>query len=192
MKDDIDIASRPWRHSLCAEMGVSSRAVIVSETCSPGKIIACNEAWAQLCGFTPDEAIGSTPKILQGKETSLKKARQYATEVLSNAFFSEGHGFASRQAAARAKLVNYTKHGRPFVHCLRTWRVRDEDTGEEYFVTESHEEDDEAIEQAMLHHKAPAVTGHEVRDSAIYLVGVAALLLPAVWPVVEAVGSLVW
>lgn len=191
-EDDVDIASRPWRYEICSKLGLSAKAAIVSESSEPGRIVACNAAWNSLCGFTPDEALGETPKILQGKGTSVTKAKRYAAEVLSKPYLRDDAGFASRQDTTRAKLVNYTKTGRPFVHCLTTRRVKDEDTGEEYFVTESHEEKEQAICRAMLVGEEQP-SGSKVRDTdgAIFVLGVSVLVYLAVRPVLQAIGSLV-
>jgi len=134
-------------------MARSPKAIILTETAAPGKIVAVNAAWNALCGYPPDEALGKTPSILQGPATSLRKAKQYARDVLapSRPVYGDNEGFAARNhSASTTKLVNYTKSGEAFVHCLRTTRVMDEDTGAEYFLTESHEETDPTVSRAML------------------------------------------
>eukprot|EP00322_Chrysochromulina_rotalis_P020893 CAMPEP_0115836828 /NCGR_PEP_ID=MMETSP0287-20121206/4909_1 /TAXON_ID=412157 /ORGANISM="Chrysochromulina rotalis, Strain UIO044" /LENGTH=177 /DNA_ID=CAMNT_0003290325 /DNA_START=118 /DNA_END=651 /DNA_ORIENTATION=+ len=165
-------------------MARNINAVIVTETKAPGRILACNAAWTQLCGYAPEEALGKTPSMLQGKETSKRKARAYTRQCLQNKFMCEENGFASRQGRARVKIINYTRDGRPFVHCLQTSRVMDEDTGEEYFVTESHEETDDAIYCAMIKgQEAPCQ--HPIRDGALYLFLVSLCLAPSVLPVIQ-------
>uniref|UniRef100_A0A7S0J3G5 PAS domain-containing protein n=1 Tax=Calcidiscus leptoporus TaxID=127549 RepID=A0A7S0J3G5_9EUKA len=141
-----------WRSELCEKMALSSVAVIVSEARAPGRIVACNAVWSELCGYGADEAIGLTPKILQGKGTSMHKAAHFTEKVCSQTVCTHGEefGFASRQASSFVKLVNYSKAGRPFVHCLKTWRTRDDGAGVDYFVTESHEESGTAVSRAML------------------------------------------
>ena len=39
------------------------------------------------------------------------------------------------------EILNYTKQGRTFHHCLETTRVRDASDGVDYFCTESFERD---------------------------------------------------
>ena len=35
----------------------------------PYRILSANDAWTQLCGFSKEEAVGKTTKLLQGKLT---------------------------------------------------------------------------------------------------------------------------
>jgi len=144
--------------------------MIVTETEVDGRIIAVNAAWSALCGFAPEDALGKTPRILQGEMTSKTKARHFAREV-----------HTAGQSCIRAKLVNYTKSGRPFVHCLQTRRVMDDRSGREYFVTESHEETDPIISNAMLGIEASASVSRHVRDAGFATVATAIViaLLPA-------------
>jgi len=51
----------------------------------------------------------------------------------------DNNGIAARQAITKTTLVNYTKAGRAFVHQLSARRIQDEDTGREYYMTESRE-----------------------------------------------------
>lgn len=186
--DDIDLAAQgaSWRSSLCASMAKERKAVIVTEVDDGYKIVACNAAWNDLCGFSPEDALGKSPKILQGARTDSAKAKAYTCSVLDSTLHGDNAGFAAWQSACTTKLVNYTRKGRAFVHCLRTTRVRDEDTGQEYFYTESHEETDETIAQAMLRRVGIVKTGElstvQVRDAFIFLAGLAAFLAPALYP----------
>jgi len=186
----VDVASEPhtWRADFVGKMASSSKAIIVTETAPSGKIIACNAAWNALCEFPPEEALDKNPRLLQGKLTSKRKARQYAREVHACSILSEDDGFAARQAIAHVKLVNYTKSGRPFVHCLRSRRLMDESTGKDYFVTESSEEKDPAICRAMLGDDAaePGITGN-VQGAGLALIATALMLalLPASLQAVE-------
>ncbi|KAH8050858.1 ubiquitin-protein transferase [Aureococcus anophagefferens] len=82
-----------------------------------------------LCGFRAAEAIGLTPKILQGE----------CTEPAVADFATVSTPLPRR--AVRAEILNYTKQGRTFHHCLETTRVRDASDGVDYFCTESFERD---------------------------------------------------
>jgi PAS domain S-box-containing protein len=68
----------------------------------PGpRIVYVNEAFQRLTGFSREEAIGATPRILQGPNTdraTLAKIREALTS----------------QAPIRAELLNYTKDGRDY------------------------------------------------------------------------------
>ena len=165
-------------------MAVNNNAVIITETKAPGRIIACNAAWTQLCGYAPEDALGKTPRMLQGKDTSVCKARSFTRQCHQNKIRSEENVFAAWQGRARTKLVNYTKNGRAFVHCLQTRRVMDEDTGEEFFMTESHEETDNGIYAAMIKGQE-APSRFPIRDGALYVLLVSACLAPSVLPVVQ-------
>jgi len=181
-----DIANEPysWRAEVLNKMSQAQKATIVTDTKS-GEIVACNSAWNKLCGYSPEEAFSHTPIILQGKLTSQTKARQYAMDVLSSKTYAKDHGFAGRQAITRTKLVNYTKSGRPFVHCLQSKRVMDEDSGKEYFITESHEETDENINQVMLQGMEQPVE-HPLRDGFLFVSLVSTFLAPSMTLVIRA------
>lgn len=185
--DDVDVASMAdsWRADTLGKMARSKHPIILTECASPGNIVACNQAWNKLCGFSPEEALGQPTTILQGKLTSRQKARQFAAQVQANKIYSGENGFASSQAVSSVKLVNYNKGGRAFVHCLKAWRVMDEDTGTEYYMTESHEECDSAINRAMLmgDEESPnARRKEEMRGAAIYLTGLLLIFIPTLYP----------
>jgi diguanylate cyclase (GGDEF)-like protein/PAS domain S-box-containing protein len=68
----------------------------------PGPLITyVNPAFTRLTGFTPEDAIGKSPRILQGPGTSRK-----ALDSI-RAALREGRG-------AHEKLLNYTKTGAPY------------------------------------------------------------------------------
>ena len=83
-------------------------------------IVACNGPWRAMCGFTAEEALGMSPKLLQGSGLSPKDqetARSFRRDAIE-------------QGYAHATLVNYTKQRRPFVHSLAAVRIQDHTTGE--------------------------------------------------------------
>lgn len=65
------------------------------------KIVYVNKAFEKLTGFSREEAIGETPRILQGKDTC-KETRDRIRRAL------ESHH------ACTEKILNYTKKGRPY------------------------------------------------------------------------------
>ena len=91
-------------------LGGSSRgrSVVVNESESPHKIVACSERWSELCGYSADEAIGqSHSSLLEGELTDTRAVRNFAA-------------LARAQGTANdLRTINYTKQGRPFVH--RIW-----------------------------------------------------------------------
>lgn len=113
---DLTKSNLPERLHKCAG------PAIVTESSGPYEIVACNSAWSHLCGYQPEEALGKEPSMLQGPQTNLKKASTFAKAVAA-----AGHGTST--------LVNYTKYGRAFVHCLHTTTVVDEVTGKRCALT---------------------------------------------------------
>jgi PAS domain S-box-containing protein len=75
---------------------------IVITGASDGKIVHCNDAWVRMCGYTREEALGSTNSLLQGARTDMAVA-----DALDNALT---HGAPE----ARAVLLNYKKGGERF------------------------------------------------------------------------------
>jgi diguanylate cyclase (GGDEF)-like protein/PAS domain S-box-containing protein len=65
------------------------------------KIVYVNNAFTELTGFESEEAIGSTPKMLQGESTSKK-----TTARLSKALY--------HKQAIKERIYNYTKAGRGY------------------------------------------------------------------------------
>jgi hypothetical protein len=108
---------------LCAD---PASCVIVSKHEPPFAIVACSQSWSKLCGYSPEDAVDASPGLLQGELTDLKEAASFVSRI-------------KEKGCAETKLVNYTKLGRPFIHCLSTTTVTD-DTGAPYFVTVSYEE----------------------------------------------------
>lgn len=70
------------------------------------RIVGVSAAWVQSCGFTPEEAFGNTPQILQGALTDLAAARGFSAELKAT-------------GTARVTLLNYTKDRRVFLNCLQ-------------------------------------------------------------------------
>ncbi|EOD32713.1 hypothetical protein EMIHUDRAFT_364329 [Emiliania huxleyi CCMP1516] len=88
------------------------------------RIVAVNSAWTRLCGFSANEALGSSPKLLQGPKTDTREARAFAE--------------ACRLGSASTTLTNYRKDGSPFTHRIRSRRVLDA-SGRVYYLSEGRE-----------------------------------------------------
>ncbi len=82
-------------------------SVLITDASNEGKIIYANEAFKKLTGHDPKDAIGQTPRILQGPGTDKK-----VTERLSIALKTGG--------SFEGKAINYKKDGTPFI---MFWRV---------------------------------------------------------------------
>eukprot|EP00966_Prymnesium_polylepis_P156267 3610109-Prymnesium_polylepis.1 len=88
--------------TLTDRLTTSTPAILV-QTDAPWRVVACNQKWEQLCGYSAQEACGQPPSLLHGPCTD--KA------------LTEGHRTACvTEGAARMLIVNYTKGGRPFAH----------------------------------------------------------------------------
>jgi len=94
---------------------VNPTIIVGSE--KPYPILAANKEWQATCGYG-QEAIGRTPKILQGELTNRTKAATFVNDCVRT-----GHG--------RTVLVNYHSSHEPFAHKLRTMYV------DGFYVTES-------------------------------------------------------
>jgi PAS domain S-box-containing protein len=94
--------------SLLAALAENSfDSVLITDASKAGKVIYANKAFQNLTGFTPQEVIGKTPRILQGPATDAKVIKR-----LSNAL-KKGGKF-------EGKAINYKKDKTPFI---MHWRV---------------------------------------------------------------------
>lgn len=78
------------------------------------RIVYVNRAFTERTGYSADEIIGMTPRVLQGKQTDravLKRIR----EALE------------KRSGVRAELINYTKQGKPYWIELEVTPLRDRD-----------------------------------------------------------------
>ena len=83
----------------------SAEAHVFARADPPYEITAVNAAWTQLCGWSAEEAVGLTCRILQGPETS-RETLHCVHEAIRD----------RRKIAVR--LLNYTKRGEPFLNDL--------------------------------------------------------------------------
>mmetsp|Transcript_45796 Transcript_45796/g.97874 ORF Transcript_45796/g.97874 Transcript_45796/m.97874 type:complete len:364 (+) Transcript_45796:146-1237(+) len=102
-------------------------AIVTQTSDGEDLIVATNSSWRHLCGFGAEEALGCSPKILQGTKTDLMAATQFRNELLA-------------KGTASITLINYTKSGREFVHELHSRTIVDDATGYTYNITESLEQ----------------------------------------------------
>lgn len=99
-----------------------SRAIVVTETAKPFRVVDVNECWEGLCGFSFREAHGKTlGQLLKGPETD----QVAATGLLARLLAGEEAG---------AVLTNYTKDGRPFRNRIRVGPLYDPDNNITHFV----------------------------------------------------------
>ena len=82
-------------------------SILVTDASSRTKIMYANKAFKNLTGYSPDEVLGKTPKMLQGPATDKKVIARLANTLKKGGRF-EG------------KAINYKKDGTPFI---MDWRV---------------------------------------------------------------------
>lgn len=76
------------------------------------KIVFVNDAFTEMTGFTSDEAVGKTPRILQGLKTDPKTLEVLRHNLENGEVF---HG----------KTVNYRKNGSEFMIEWKVFPIRD-------------------------------------------------------------------
>jgi PAS domain S-box-containing protein len=100
----------------------SSVAAVVSDPRQPDNpIVACNDAFTVLTGFSREEIIGRNCRFLAGPETE-----PWLTETLRT-------GIRLRQPVM-VEIVNYRKNGEPFRNAVMVAPVFDERGEAEYFI----------------------------------------------------------
>lgn len=82
-------------------------SILITDASKNAKIIYANKAFKNLSGYSVDEVVGKTPKLLQGPATDKKVIARLA-KALSNGTSFQG------------KAINYKKDGTPFI---MDWRV---------------------------------------------------------------------
>lgn len=108
-----------WRelretHLLRTAIDATRDVVLVTEAEPfPPRIVFANAAFAQMTGYSVDEVIGKTPKLLQGPRTDPSTQAYLRSRLRS-------------WQPARAELVNYRKDGSEFVVELDITPVADE------------------------------------------------------------------
>ena len=97
-------------------------AAVVSDPRKPDNpIIACNEAFCRLTGYSRDEIIGRNCRFLRGERTEPEQ-----TAMLRDAVY------AARPAMV--ELINYKKDGTPFRNAVMIAPLFDEDGALEYYL----------------------------------------------------------
>ena len=82
-------------------------SILITDATKDAKIIYANKEFKKLTGFSPDEVLGKSPRILQGPATDNAVIARLGTALKTGGRF-EG------------KAINYKKDGTPFI---MYWRV---------------------------------------------------------------------
>ena len=82
-------------------------SILVTDATKNNKILYANNAFKKLTGYSPNEVIGKTPRILQGIGTD----KAVISRLTNN--LKKGSNFEGR-------AINYKKNGTPFI---MFWRV---------------------------------------------------------------------
>ena len=99
------------------------RPLAITEIKPPFKIVDVNKAWCKLCGYSHDEAVGSTlQQLLQGPNTNTTVAKNLITSLQHE---NEEH---------EAVLINYRSDGRQFKNHARVGRIKNEEGETTHFV----------------------------------------------------------
>jgi PAS domain S-box-containing protein len=106
------------------------------------RIVWCNDGFSRMTGFSWDEAIGTTPRILQGPDTSAEARNTIRTAL-------------SRWKPVRQEIKNYRRDGSPFWVDLSIRPVADEDGWFRYWIAFQRDISDlKAREEVVVRHLA--------------------------------------
>lgn len=121
LEEDEEISaahySRPLPESISditpSKLDRDARAIVVTDTKNPFRIVAVNTAWENLCGYSREECKGRSLGLLQGPETDLDPVTEMVGKLLQG-------------EQAGAILTNYTKRGRKFQNDIKVGPIIDE------------------------------------------------------------------
>lgn len=86
----------------------TSEARVITTAEPPFIITHVNDAWVNLCGFTPEESCGKPLAMLQGPETDLGVVKALCADAVAN-------------RASSMNVTNYRKSGEKFSNFLRIY-----------------------------------------------------------------------
>jgi len=91
-----------------------ARAIVITDTKNPFRVVAVNTAWEHLCGYQREESQGRpVGPLLQGPDTDMSPVTAMLAKLLQG-------------EQAGAILTNYTKQGRKFQNNIRLGPILDE------------------------------------------------------------------
>lgn len=126
---------------LASILGGTRDAILVTEARSinePGpKIVYANESFFRMTGYTIEEIVGKTPRILQGPETDRARLDEIRTAL-------------TRQEPVRVELLNYRKDGTEFWVEVDIVPVSDENGTHTHWVSVQREVTERRRQQEAL------------------------------------------
>merc|ERR1712087_147994 len=94
------------RHFISILDSEKDSVVITNPLVANAPIVHVTQAWQAMCGYTSQEAVGSNPRLTQGKDSDA-----HAIETMK-------HAICERRAC-KVRIINYRGHTRePFWNCL--------------------------------------------------------------------------
>jgi len=97
---------KPWS-ALLEALDDDRRAMVITRRDKPFTIMAVNDPWTKLCGYSQGEAVGKSLAMIQGPKTSHRDVDRL-TRLL--------RGPARARRAIDMELVNYTRDKRAFLN----------------------------------------------------------------------------
>jgi len=108
--------------------------VVVTKAVPPFRIVHVNDAWCELCDFTPEEVIGKTLRTIQGPHTSDEVVAESMGRLLE------------LKETVEMTLTNYKKGAVPFINRVEVEPICDSHGEVRYMVGRLHEEPDLAAQ----------------------------------------------
>lgn len=99
-------------------------AVLITDAPAPGKaptILAANSAFTELTGYTEEETVGRTPRMLQGDGTDGVQKQEIREAI-------------DARRGGSTTLINYKKDGSPYLCHLTVTPIRDDSGAVKYFI----------------------------------------------------------
>jgi PAS domain S-box-containing protein len=115
----LDIRPDPWVADLITASPIAS--VVSNPRLADNPIVACNQAFVDLTGYTVEEVVGRNCRFLAGPGTE-----PWLTEAIR-----EG---VREKRPSLVEILNYKKDGTPFRNAVLVAPIFDEDGGLVYFL----------------------------------------------------------
>jgi len=97
----------------------TSDAIVITCKSHPFRIVAVNDAWTNLCGYTQTECYGKTlQSLLHGPKTNATGMQDTMSTL------------TDKHEDGETTLINYAKNGREFVNKVKIGPLQDDVTGE--------------------------------------------------------------